>query len=1179
MSLVTPPKRSKKHYGTSWWGAAWIESMERLGGERLKRGKTYANTGKVLSIKYEKEKILAKVAGNYRPFYRVEIGLNKLKESAIGLIETILEENPLIAVDLSLGKLSPDLQRLTESRGIRLLPSTWLEIRARCDCPDYGDPCKHQAAVFYMMANELDKDPLMLLRLRGLPESFFKRKDIAVASDKTLKGLVSKILSAPELEINSEKNYNQNFPNLDFKIDNLLSLLTENPSFEQGFDFKSFLKSFYAQAAVNINSLFSEDFDAQKEAIKADYKINLNTQADSYLYLFVVSRIEDGFEDVFSVLNYDQQSYKEFLDFSLNTDLNDLAPRQAFLLLLVQTAVEIIRAGLFIPDLIFGAEDSFTVRYLPLLINDNLKARLKILREIFPDDLIRLDGKSLKKDLSEELLSFFITNLLHNCFINASSINATSIHSSKIVSAFIFDYKYLPSSFSEKNTGKALLNWLSKLSIQKTNISPMIRIEDTSEVELYLDVDVFNREKPLVSMLSLRDLHLNPNLKYYSETKEEIINSINRQLAIAAEYIPELNQIINSKGEALPRIDLNRVAELLSKSRFILELLGIQFILPKALQKILKPRLSVSAKGKSSNTLSNLNMANLLEFSYEVSLGDTKISLAEFRKLVKSTTNLVKFNDEYVMLDPSEIDSLFKQSQKPLPEINKAIDILHYGLAQEINGIQLNTSKDLESFIKMLTKTEKVSIPSNLNAQLRPYQERGFKWLYSNFKKNLGSCIADDMGLGKTLQVITLLLKVHSAKSSDTPSLVVCPTTLIGNWVKECAKFAPSLRVSVYHGAERSLKTKGADIVISSYGILRRDLKKFNKHDWNLFIIDEAQNIKNTETQQTKAIKSLKAKNFIAMSGTPVENRLSELWSIFDFINPGYMKSLREFNDNFAIPIERYREVEVAEKLKNVSSPFLLRRLKTDKTIIKDLPEKVVIDEFNYLSKEQTAIYQNIVEANMAAIESSEGIERKGLIFKLITNLKQLCNHPSNYTKQKDCDPNLSGKATKLISLLREILINKEKIIIFTQYSEMGDILQEMISKELSEQALFFHGGISRKKRDQMVEDFQTKPENKIIIISLKAGGTGLNLTAANHVIHYDLWWNPAVENQATDRAFRIGQTKNVFVHRFISLGTFEEKINDIIKNKQELVNLTVSTGESWISEMSDKDLKNLFAI
>lgn len=365
MSLVTPPKRSKKHYGTSWWGAAWIESMERLGGERLKRGKTYANTGKVLSIKYEKEKILAKVAGNYRPFYRVEIELNKLKESAIDLIETILEENPLIAVDLSLGKLSPDLQQLTESKGIRLLPSTWLEIRAKCDCPDYGDPCKHQAAVFYMMANELDKDPLMLLRLRGLPESFFKRKDIKIDEGKTLQTLVSKVLSAPELEINAEKNYNQNFPSLEFKINKLLSLLTAHPSFEQSFDFKNFLESFYAQAAINIDNLFSEDFDTEKETRKADYKINLNTQANSYLYFFIVSRMADGFEDVFSVLNYDQQSYKEFLDFSLNTDLNELAPRQAFLLLLVQTAVEVIKAGLFIPDLVFGAEDSFTVRYVP----------------------------------------------------------------------------------------------------------------------------------------------------------------------------------------------------------------------------------------------------------------------------------------------------------------------------------------------------------------------------------------------------------------------------------------------------------------------------------------------------------------------------------------------------------------------------------------------------------------------------------------------------------------------------------------------------------------------------------------------------------------------------------------------------------------------------------------------
>jgi len=696
-----------------------------------------------------------------------------------------------------------------------------------------------------------------------------------------------------------------------------------------------------------------------------------------------------------------------------------------------------------------------------------------------------------------------------------------------------------------------------------------------------LDVDVFNREKPLVSMLSLRYLHLNPNLKYYSETKEEIINSINRQLAIAAEYIPELNQIINSKGEALPRIDLNRVAELLSKSRFILELLGIQFILPKALQKILKPRLSVSAKGKSSNTLSNLNMANLLEFSYEVSLGDTKISLAEFRKLVKSKTNLVKFNDEYVMLDPSEIDSLFKQSQKPLPEINKAIDILHYGLAQEINGIQLNTSKDLDSFIKMLTKTEKVSIPSNLNAQLRPYQERGFKWLYSNFKKNLGSCIADDMGLGKTLQVITLLLKVHSAKSSDTPSLVVCPTTLIGNWVKECAKFAPSLRVSVYHGAERSLKTKGTDIVISSYGILRRDLKKFNKHDWNLFIIDEAQNIKNSTAKQSQAVRKIPAGFRIALTGTPVENRLTELWSILDFLNPNFLGTQAFFQRRFALPIEKYGDQESLHNLRSLVRPFILRRLKTDKTIIEDLPEKQEMNVLCGLSKEQGQLYQQLVETTLQKIEETQGIQRHGLILTLLMQLKQICNHPAHFLKENSLETSQrSGKLLRLEAMVEEVIAEGDRALIFTQFAEWGKLLKTHLQKKLAEEILFLSGSTKTKDRVEMIERFQNDPQGpKIFILSLKAGGTGLNLTRANHVFHIDRWWNPAVENQATDRAFRIGQKRNVQVHKFICTGTLEERINEMIESKKQLAEQTVDAGENWLTELDTDRLRDLLLL
>jgi len=476
-------------------------------------------------------------------------------------------------------------------------------------------------------------------------------------------------------------------------------------------------------------------------------------------------------------------------------------------------------------------------------------------------------------------------------------------------------------------------------------------------------------------------------------------------------------------------------------------------------------------------------------------------------------------------------------------------------------------------------KIEDISVPDNLNATLRPYQERGFKWLYSNYKKQFGSCIADDMGLGKTIQVITLLLQYKNENKKPKPSLVICPTTLIGNWEKECQKFAPSLNLNIYHGFDRELNTKNIDVLITSYGTFRRDVEKFSKKNWNFLIIDEAQNIKNSETAQTKAIKSLKADNYIAMTGTPVENKLTELWNIYDFINKGYLGSLTQFKTELANPIEKYRDKNTIEKLKKATAPFLLRRLKTDKTIISDLPDKISVDEYCYLTKEQAAVYQNIVEDIMQQVENSEGIQRKGLIFKLITSLKQICNHPAHFAQKGNIESESSGKASKALSIIKNLLENKEKALIFTQYREMGDILQKIIKKELKEEAIFFHGGVSRKKRDEMVNLFQNDRKTRLMIISLKAGGTGLNLTEASNVIHYDLWWNPAVENQATDRAYRIGQEKNVMVHRLITLGTFEEKIDEIIKSKKELADLTVSTGENLITEMSNKDLRDIFTL
>src|SRR5690606_12418368 len=487
--------------------------------------------------------------------------------------------------------------------------------------------------------------------------------------------------------------------------------------------------------------------------------------------------------------------------------------------------------------------------------------------------------------------------------------------------------------------------------------------------------------------------------------------------------------------------------------------------------------------------------------------------------------------------------------------------------------------------IKQLSQIEQEPLPKGLHAQLRPYQHSGYSWIYRNAKIGFGSVIADDMGLGKTLQVITTMLKYkEEGLLDDKKILVIVPTGLIANWLSEIDKFAPSLKVALFHGSSRKIPDS-FDMLLTSYGVARSDAAKLKKLPWYSVIIDEAQNIKNQQTAQTKAIKSIKADNFIAMSGTPVENRLSELWSIMDFSNRGVLGKIKDFQDNFSKPIEIYNDSNVADKLKKISAPFLLRRLKTDKSIISDLPDKIEMDSYGYLVAQQARLYEKTLEAAMNEIENIDPsdkkklLDRQGLVLQMILALKQNCNHPSQYLKDKNMDSTLSGKLDLLFEKLDSIVNTSEKVLIFTQFREMGELLQHFIAERYGESPMFYHGGCSLKQRTQMVKDFQDNPADKIFILSLKAAGTGLNLTAANHVIHYDLWWNPAVEAQATDRAYRIGQKKNVMVHRLITKNTFEERINAMINSKKALAEMTVSTGENWIGNLSNKELKDLFTL
>jgi len=434
---------------------------------------------------------------------------------------------------------------------------------------------------------------------------------------------------------------------------------------------------------------------------------------------------------------------------------------------------------------------------------------------------------------------------------------------------------------------------------------------------------------------------------------------------------------------------------------------------------------------------------------------------------------------------------------------------------------------------------------------------------------------------------LAFMLHLKSESMLTKPVLIACPTSVINNWEHEIKKFAPSLSIHIHHGDKRSKGTDFAktiqhkNLILTSYALLYRDSKTLEKIDWQGIVLDEAQNIKNPQSKQSQAVRQLKAGFRIALTGTPVENRLSELWAILDFLNPNFLGTQAFFQKRFATPIEKFGDRQSLQVLRSLVRPFILRRLKTDTTIIQDLPEKQEMTVFCGLSLEQANLYEALVEQSLEKIEDSKGIQRQGLVLGLLVKLKQICNHPSQYLKEKLLEnAALSGKLLRLQEMLEEVVDQGDRALIFTQFAEWGHLLKPYLNKHFNQEVLFLHGGTSRQARQVMIDRFQNDPDApKIFILSLKAGGTGLNLTRANHVFHIDRWWNPAVENQATDRAFRIGQKRNVQVHKFVCTGTLEEKINDMIESKKQLADQTVDAGENWLTELDTDQLRNLLLL
>ena len=664
--------------------------------------------------------------------------------------------------------------------------------------------------------------------------------------------------------------------------------------------------------------------------------------------------------------------------------------------------------------------------------------------------------------------------------------------------------------------------------------------------------------------------------RFGAQAETDLLLALRRGAAVW----PPLEPVLAQARPSALELDDDAITALLGPAAEDLAGVGIEILWPSSLAGDgLKLQAAVTpAPGQV--TEAGFGLEALLDFRWQLTLGGEVLDEDEITALAEAKRPLVRLRGRWVTLDPALLERL-RRPPRTRMRVMEALGAVLAGSA-DVDGdtvtvVAEGPLADLAERVAIIAGAPAaLAAPPGLTATLRPYQQRGVSWLAAMCEIGFGGCLADDMGLGKTIQVIALHL--HRRAAGAGPTLVVCPASLLGTWEREVRRFAPGVPVRRYHGGGRHLQEIAADeIVLVTYGVVLRDSAELAGVGWGLVVADEAQHAKNPLTRTARELRTVPAPARIALTGTPVENRLSELWSILDWTTPGLLGHLETFTRRVAVPVERYKDAEATARFTALVRPFLLRRRKTDPGIAPELPPKTETDRVVPLTAEQVTLYEAVVRETMEAIEAAEGIERAGLVFKLLTALKQICNHPAQYLKQNAPLSGRSGKLAAFDELLDVILAGGESMLVFTQYTQMATLLQQHLDAR-GIRSLFLHGKVPVRRREELVDEFQAG-RAPVFLLSLKAGGTGLTLTRATHVLHYDRWWNPAVEDQATDRAYRIGQDRPVQVHRLIAEGTLEDKIAALLEKKRELADAVVGSGEGWIAELSDDELTELVSL
>ena len=929
-----------------------------------------------------------------------------------------------------------------------------------------------------------------------------------------------------------------------------------------------------------------------------------------------------------------------------------------YLHLMLQVAFYLVRTGAIYPQVFWIGKDVAQMRWLPAEMLPEILYIVADLEVTAPRELAWTSKEESFFEIAEpaeHILSLFISQLLK--FARKYKTPLKTNHGNLL--SFFFD------SVSGKLANNAhaipgkIQQWLSVYSCLGCRTQILFVCSEMDE-DVALDVFVLDEDAASAAgndaasaagnAAGLLNVARRTPLSELFENNDSRLLSIMSVLNGIADGFKPLDAYLERRASEPILMRGAELLEFLQDCLKKLQLFGIQTEIPKNLLNIGKPKPKMRLQGSMS--FGAFTAGDLLDFDWEIAIGDENISAKEFLELAEQADGLLKYKSSYVQITEQDLQSIRDKiegkssdsaknskgkkaarddagtssenaaenadeilEEDSVPEITQA-KLVQACFTGECDNIPVEMASDFKQQFDAWRAETDIPLPENLNATLRPYQMRGYSWMYKNLQIGFGCILADDMGLGKTLQVITFLLKMkQEGRFAEKKAIVVMPAGLLCNWQVEIKKFAPELTFFAYHGGRRDLQKFSADVLLTTYATFRKDFAELDKHEWQTIIIDEAQNIKNADSEQSKLLRKMKAPMKIAMSGTPVENRLMEFWTIMDFANHGFFPSASEFREKFETPIQKNGNQIVAETFRKITAPFMLRRLKTDKSIISDLPDKIIQDEYAELTRSQAALYQKTLEHFMQELEMEQALsekandahalfKRKGIILQMILALKQICNHPATFLKglaapenaatpvqdaaavpaeradtPKDTSKLESGKMQMLLDLLTSIQDQGEKTLIFTQFAEMGHLLKSTIESELGLRTHFYHGGCTQTQRSEMIQDFQENPDCKVLILSLKAGGTGLNLVAASQVIHYDLWWNPAIEAQATDRAFRIGQKRNVQVHRFITKGTFEEKINALLETKKAIANMTVNAGETWLADMDDKQLAEVFCL